>query len=116
MLDEQIAEWTDVVKQASHELIAVELARRQGQLGATATVPEEETGVELDLAQIDLAALEKAERLLQTVASQIDDAGRATLALAAKLLYDVDPCRPDALAGETAPLRGMRVRMPRAAN
>jgi len=54
--------------------------------------------------------------LLQTVASQLDDAGRATLSFAAKLLSDVDPCRPNALAGETARLREMRLRMPGAAN
>ena len=103
-MNEQIAEWTDVVKQARRELVAVDLARRvarrQGKLDSTLTVAEVEASVELDMAQTDLAALKEAERLLQAVASQLDETGRATLALAAKLLYDVDPCRPDALAGE----------------
>src|SRR5438477_12256324 len=75
MLDEQIAEWTDVVKQASFELIAVELARRQRQLGATLIVAEEEASIELDMAQMDLAALIEAERLIQTIAAQLDEPG-----------------------------------------
>jgi len=54
--------------------------------------------------------------LLQTIASQLDEPGRATLGLAVKRLYNVDPCRPDALAGETTRLREIRLRMPGAAN
>lgn len=116
MLADRITEWREVVGAARRELAAVDLARRQGHPGARLTVAEDEAGLELELAEEDLAALVKAQRLLQTVASRLDEAGRAMLALAARLLYDVDPCRPDALAGETTRLREMRIRMPGAAN
>jgi hypothetical protein len=116
MLGERIAEWREAVEEAGCELAAVDLARRQGQPGAKLTVPEDEARLELDLAQQDLAALEEARQLLQTIAAKLDEPGRATLGLAARLLYDVDPCRPDALAGETVRLRELRLRMPGAVN
>jgi len=116
MLTEQIAELADTVQEARHELTAVDLARRQGQPGTEQTVAEEEGALELDLAKQDLAALEEAQRLLQTVAANLDEPDKERLALAARLLYDVDPGRPDALAGETVRLRELRLRMPGAVN
>jgi hypothetical protein len=46
------------------------------------------------------------------VIARLDDPSRATLALVARLLYDVDPCRPAALAGEKTRLLGLRLKMP----
>ena len=116
MLKARIAEWSGLVKESRRELVTVKLARRQGQPGATLTLAEEEAELKLDCAQQDLAAMEEAEQLLQSFAGRLDDAGRATLALAARLLHDVDACRPDALAGKTTRLRELRLRMPGAVN
>jgi hypothetical protein len=100
MLGERIAEWREAVAEAGCELAAVDLARRR-QPGAKQTVSEDEAGLELDLAQQDLAALEEARQLLQAIAAKLDKPDRAALGLAARLLYDVDP------AGST---RGQQVR------
>ena len=45
-----------------------------------------------------------------------DEPSRATLGLVVKLLYDVDPWRPDWLAGDIERLREIRLRMLGAAN
>ncbi len=65
MLADLIAEWNTTIKEARHELKAVELARRQGQPGAKPTVTENEAGLELDLAKLDLADLKEAQQLLR---------------------------------------------------
>jgi hypothetical protein len=81
MLDAQITEWRDTVKDAGRELALLWLARRQGQPGVKLTDAEDKAGLELDCARQDLATLEEAQQLLSGLAAHLDDAGRATLAL-----------------------------------
>ena len=112
MLKAQTTEWREIINDARRELSALGIACRQAEEGPEPTVAEEEGALEFELAQTDLARLEEAARLLQGIAAQLDDTGRATLALAANVLYEVDPCRPDSLASETTRLREIRLRMP----